>query len=149
MDTAQVLSNRRHPASKLLTAWDGRTPAEGSASSSPHEDARPAPVQNRLNPEVVAKLVEVYRQGGGIDELAHQFEVHCTTVMAHLDRSGVERRRRGLALEQVDEAAKLYGDGWSLARVGKYFGVNAETVRVAFQRTGTTIRPRRGWASPT
>jgi hypothetical protein len=28
-------------------------------------------------------------------------------------------RRRGLSLEQIDEAVRLYESGWSLARVGE------------------------------
>lgn len=134
VDTAKSLSHRWHPAAKLLAAWDGTMPrGRDEADSAPDEQYPLGRVQCRLSPEAAAELVEAYRQGGGIDDLARQFEVHRTTVMAHLDRSGVERRRRGLAREQVDEAAKLYGDGWSLARVGRHFGVNGETVRVAFQ----------------
>lgn len=37
-------------------------------------------------------------------------------------------RRRGLTSEQVDEAIRLYGMGWSVVRVGQRLGVDGTTV---------------------
>ena len=119
----------------------------GGLHSTADEQYQPGRVQRRLGPEAVAELVEAYQQGGGIDELARQFEVHRTTVMAHLDRSGVDRRRRGLTPGQVAEASTLYAGGWSLARVGRHFNVNAETVRVVFRKNSMPVRPRQGWST--
>ena len=57
---------------------------------------RPAPrtrspkrrqVQHRLGDHAVADLVRRRQQGTTIDELAVLFEIHRTTVMAHLTRS--------------------------------------------------------------
>jgi hypothetical protein len=35
-------------------------------------------------------------------------------------------------------------DGWSLARIGERLGVDGETVRRAFLRSGIETRPRSG-----
>lgn len=78
-----------------------------------------------------------------IDELAGRFGIHRTTVMTHLDRHGVERRT-GNVQRRIDEALRLYESGWSLARIGTEFGVNAETARRALRGAGVSMRPRPG-----
>jgi transposase-like protein len=84
------------------------------------------------------------QQGATIDELATTFGIHRTTVMAHLDRQGTPRRS-GTVTKNINEAIRLYETGWSLARVGKHFGVDGETVRRGLRAAGVTLRPRRGW----
>jgi hypothetical protein len=63
-----------------------------------------------------------------------------------LQVAGVPTRQRGLSPTQLAEAVALYDEGWSLARLGERYGVNAETVRASLKRSGVTIRPRRGWS---
>jgi hypothetical protein len=48
-------------------------------------------------------------------------------------------------------AAKLYEQGWSLARVSEGLGVSDGTVLNAFKRAGIATRPvgTNQWASPT
>ena len=48
-----------------------------------------------------------------------KFGVHRLTVTAHVQRHGVELRQVGLAPEDITTAALLYGQGWSLARLGE------------------------------
>jgi hypothetical protein len=40
----------------------------------------------------------------------------------------VPMRRRGLSPDQIDEAVRLYGEGWSLARIGEQMQVDPTTV---------------------
>ncbi len=146
MEAARVLSNPQHPAYYFIyndMPRRGLRPVEPPVILKEESPARP--VQHRLRPEEIAELVAAYRAGGTIDELATRFSVHRTTVMGHLTRLDVARRRRGLSAEQIGDAAKLYAQGWSLARVGERFAVSGETVRVAFQKAGVAIRPRQGW----
>jgi len=91
--------------------------------------------QRRLTAEVV-ELVQVYRAGSSMHELAVQFGVHRTTVAACLRRLAIPLRRQGLYGDDLAEAIKLYQDGWSLARLGDKFGCDAETVRQALKRRG-------------
>jgi hypothetical protein len=81
----------------------------------------------RLSEDDVARLVADYQSGLTVYELADQFKIHRATVSAHLHRRGVEMRRSSLAEDQVTEAAKLYRQGWSLARIGHYYGVDGAT----------------------
>jgi DNA invertase Pin-like site-specific DNA recombinase len=46
--------------------------------------------------------------------------------------------------EQIDEAVRLYQDGWSLARIGERMGVNDMTVWRRLQERGVRMRPRQG-----
>ena len=75
-----------------------------------------------------------------MDELAVVFGVHRTSVAACLRRMDVQLRGQGLNDEQLREAKKLYGQGWSLARLGERYECHTTTVHQAFAREGV---PRR------
>ena len=49
-------------------------------------------------------------------------------MTALLQRHWVKMRQIGLAPKDISMAASLYGHGWSLARLGARFGVDAATV---------------------
>jgi lambda repressor-like predicted transcriptional regulator len=95
-------------------------------------------------------LVEGYNAGASVRQLVDRFELHRTTVLAHLERAGVARRphTRKLTDVQIAAAAELYDAGWSLARLGTRFDVDSQTVRRTLRSQGVQMRPRRGW-SPT
>jgi uncharacterized protein (DUF433 family) len=88
----------------------------------------------------VAELVDGYRAGATVNELAARFEIHQTTVTQHLCRKGVSMRRRGLDGPQLEYAVRLYQQGMSLARVGAHLDVHAETVRQALRARGIQMR---------
>ena len=85
--------------------------------------------------------------GVSIDGLARLYEVHRTTVIHHLDRAGITRRRvvRKMTNESVAVAAARYEQGASLALVAREFGVHQRTLARELRRAGASIRPRRGW----
>ncbi|MBK6870833.1 MAG: hypothetical protein IPJ14_09635 [Kineosporiaceae bacterium] len=60
--------------------------------------------------------------------LAAQFGIHRATVRQILLRQRVPLRVRGLSKVQVDEAERLYAEGWSVARLGERFHTNGTTV---------------------
>jgi len=105
------------------------------------------PVQRRLADGEIDELIRGYGEGASIDGLARQCEVHRTTVITHLDRAGVARRRlvRKMTDDSVARAATRYGEGASLATVAQEFGVHARTLAREFRQSGVPIRPRRGW----
>ena len=105
------------------------------------------PAQHRLSEGQVDHLIRLYREGASIDGLASRYEVHRTTVMAHLERAGIARRRvvRKMTDESVAEAAERYERGASLSKVACAFGVHERTITKEFQRAEVSIRPRRGW----
>lgn len=42
---------------------------------------------------------------------------------------------------QIDEAVRLYGDGWTLHNVGRHLGVADQTIRRVLVERAVTIRP--------
>lgn len=104
------------------------------------------PVLRRLSDGEIQELTRSYSEGESIDALARRYDVHRTTVMSHLERSGVERHRLGRKMTDasVAEAVERYVDGASLAAVAPEFGVHARTLAREFRRAGVSVRARRG-----
>jgi hypothetical protein len=83
---------------------------------------RPRQHQRRLNEAGVRELIKEYKQQATV-KLALRFGIHRVTVTALLRRQGMELRHAGLTPEPLPMAAKLYRQGWSLARLGKRFAL--------------------------
>jgi uncharacterized protein (DUF433 family) len=88
----------------------------------------------------VAKLAADYQAGADMAVLAHDWNLHRTTVAALLRRAGIELRRQGIPGDRLQEAVTLYGQGWSCQRLGERYGCAAETVRQALKDAGVTMR---------
>ena len=149
----------RTPTWRLKSVWD-------TIQTLRHDEARIDPdstaalpqfaaahrAQRRLHDREVDALIDAYRVGATILELAGRFAIHRTTVIAHLNRRGVQRR---LVAKQWDddalsEAARSYANGASLADIAKQNDLDPQTVANRLRRSGVIIRPRPGWkrASP-
>ena len=104
------------------------------------------PVQRRLSAADIGDMCHLYSEGRSIDSLARQYEVNRATIITHLDRAGIDRRRvaRKMSDDSVAKAAKRYGDGAPLAVVANEFDVHARTLAREFRRAGVSTRPRRG-----
>ena len=90
-------------------------------------------------------MAELYQGGLDMRTIAAVLELHRTTVAQYLREGGVMLRRAGIPLTAVAETVRLYGDGWSTARLGQRYHCNPETVRQTLKRAGVTMRQRRGW----
>ena len=118
--------------------------------SVPEQEGRLSnPVQRRLAGHNVDELVRDYIAGSSIDSLAVHLGVHRTTIINHLDRRGIERRKsvRKMNDRSVRQAAKRYEAGESLKVAAARFGVDAKTLAREFRRAGVPIRRRRGWSA--
>jgi AraC-like DNA-binding protein len=115
----------------------GRPPARTTRS------LRQKQAQHRLNPDEVDQLLQCYRAGTKIDDLAAEFAINRNTVMEHVRRAGAPRRRN-IVLGRLDEARRLYEQGWSLARVAQQFGVDPGTVGYTFRKAGIPRRDTHG-----
>jgi hypothetical protein len=121
---------------------------EGQLSNPPNESPRAGPVmplsatieqsrssrvQKRLRIAEVDELVAAYRAGGRVDALAARFDVHRTTVIAHLRRRHIKRRTTLTAWDHdmFSTAAALYASGQSLAAVAVRFGIDPSTAPTA------------------
>jgi len=70
-----------------------RNEGSGDPGDSPREEKGRLsnPPQRRLSPTDIDDLVNAYRAGATINQLAAEFSIHRTTVAEHLDRLGVPR----------------------------------------------------------
>lgn len=98
--------------------------------------------QNRLGDEARSELVEGYRCGASVNTLAKLHEIHRTTVLAILERSGVNRRPQKAKLDSatVGVFIALYGSGLSLASIAERFKVDPSTIGAALKRAGVSLR---------
>lgn len=106
--------------------------------------------QRRLSPDQVNDLCAAYVSGSTVRQLAAHYGLHRTTVMAHLERTGIPRRpnTRILTDHQVKEAAQLYEQGDSLDNVAARFGVSQRTIARELRNAGVPIRPSRRDGAP-
>src|SRR4051794_38221271 len=88
--------------------------------------ARQRQAQRRLTVEQVEQLVADYQAGADMKQLASSWGLHRTTVAAQLRRAGVELRRQGIPEDQLADAIRLYGEGWSLQRLAERYACDDE-----------------------
>ena len=101
--------------------------------------------QTRLSEQERKRLVELYQDGWTVKKLVTKYGIHKDTVSRHLETAGVPRRgwQRKMTDTQVKEASRLYAeDKWSLARLGKHFGVSASTISTELAQSRTMLRQR-------
>ncbi len=79
-----------------------------------------------------------YQGGRSTKWLQRTYGLSQGAVLRLLDVNGVARRRQGLTDEQVQEAIRLYSQGWSLTRIGDRFGKDHTVVRSALRRSDQT-----------
>jgi len=75
--------------------------------------------RSALCPTDIDRLIELYKTGIAINDLASEFGINRTTVMHHAERAGASRRQ-GIAERHLEEARRLYERGRSLAKVGRH-----------------------------
>ena len=90
----------------------------------------------------VAQLCADYQAGQSTKYLQRTYSLSQGAVLRLLNANGVPRRQPGLTDEQVEEAIRLFGHGWSLTRIGDHFGKEHTVVRHALERIGVVPRQR-------
>jgi hypothetical protein len=88
----------------------------------------PCPLRH-LEVDQVQALVADYLAGATAYELGRQFGIDRKTVSRILHRHQVSMRRRGLSPEQVDEAVRLYENGWSTSQIAGRMETDPRTVQ--------------------
>jgi lambda repressor-like predicted transcriptional regulator len=86
--------------------------------------------------EAIMALVRSYEKGASIIDLASRYGVDHSTVIHHIDRQGVVRlgNQPKLTTNQATKAAQIRSQGWTFARIGRYFGVADVTVANSIRR---------------
>jgi Homeodomain-like domain-containing protein len=83
---------------------------------------------------------------GVMAPLISEFVVDDGRLRYPLRRAGVTLRRQGVSIDQLDEAVRLYREGWSCQRLAERYDCDDETVRQALKRAG--IHLRSPWERP-
>jgi DNA-directed RNA polymerase specialized sigma24 family protein len=96
--------------------------------------------QHRLAPSEVERLAQQYVASASMKVLAERWGPHRTTVAGHLRRDEVALRRQEVPTERLDEASRLYGEGWSCQRLAERCDCDEETVREDLERSGVRLR---------
>ena len=113
VDLRQRLSSLTPDLHRLIKhGTKSSTPAPRPASP-----ARTVKSLVRLTDLQRAELIELYRAGQTVYQLADKYGIHRRTISKHLRSAGVRLRLDGLTIEQIDEAEQLYASGQSLARI--------------------------------
>ena len=115
--------------------------------------ARPTPepdrnrlhsLEDRLTSDTVAWIVVEYERGVPSTELARSLGVGKAGILGLLREHGVTLRLQPMTPNDVQEAIRLYQQGWSLARVGRELGRDHSAIRDALERSGVPRRDTHG-----
>lgn len=139
----EAVSSRRGSFHRLIDEV-GVAPAVSDGTGTTNQRHPPAPLQphHKLSPAEIDNLVDEYRLGATVYELAERLGIHRQTVSAHLHREGVAMRSRvRMTPRLVKHATELYEAGWSTVRIGKELGLGTSTVGKALKRAGVRMRP--------
>ncbi|MDQ1075866.1 MULTISPECIES: hypothetical protein [unclassified Microbacterium] len=120
----------------------GLRPAPGASTACPAP--MPQPLRRRLQPTLIAEIVDKYCSGATTPSLCIEYSLSKGGLLKLLRDEGVRLRCQPLTDEQVREAAALYESGVSLAAIAAHFDVSYGNVRQAFVRDGVERRPRGG-----
>jgi DNA invertase Pin-like site-specific DNA recombinase len=104
--------------------------------------------QKRLDPEQIARLIADYEAGEPVNGLAVTYGLNRSTVLNHLKRQGVPRRRSRLTISDVEKIVGLYAYGESAEAIALELRIGATTVRRALVKAGVELQRRGRRRSP-
>jgi len=131
---------------KSSTAWtvsaDQRTSRTQPSSRFVHK------VKHRLPTEALHQLVVDYQPGQSTRQIMDAYGLGKGAVLRLLEDAGIQTRQQGLTPTNQVEAARLYADGWSAAKVARKMGCSPDSALTYARADGVPIRPRRGGRLP-
>lgn len=111
--------------------WIGAkgSPVEGGSAVHTLSTSR----HRHLSSSEAAELVARYRDGERIKDLAANYKIHRSTVMAHLRKAG-ELKHKGWTAETTAEARKLKAAGLTIVEIAAKLGRPPSTVQRRLSR---------------
>lgn len=89
-------------------------------------------------------MVADYEAGMSTTQLTGEYGLRKASVLRLLHEAGTDmRRRQPFSERQVDEAARLYASGLSVAAIGLRLEAHPSTVWRTLKARGVTLRPPR------
>ncbi|MFD6677755.1 helix-turn-helix domain-containing protein [Rhodococcus zopfii] len=101
-------------------------------------------LNHRVDTLTLAQLIAEYEAGTSSRQLERHFGISRASIIKLLREADVPIRYQGMSPEQIDEAARLYVDGWSLGRIGDKLGVDHGTVWRRLREHGVKMRDAHG-----
>lgn len=143
MGIGQTFSNS-FVTDQIERTWKARFSGSGQLQGSDGGSSPSAHVERetpkRLSDDEAAQLVQAYRSGATVNQLAEHWGIHRTTVLEHLKRQDVPRRQSKIEDERLPDLIAAYEAGVTLAGLGREYEVRPETVRNTLVRAGVQIR---------
>jgi hypothetical protein len=118
VDPGQANYNPARLAARL-EALLRELPAPTAPLPQPKKPTKKPGTAKRLKPQEIDELIAAYRAGTNVYKLGEPFGITRQTVSALLKRHGAQIRKRGLTGDEIDEAVRLYKQGWSLTRIAQ------------------------------
>ena len=87
-------------------------------------------------------LVEAYKAGTSIKDLADEIGINRSTILKKLQGMGIPRRYPALDQGQCQEVCHLYERGLNSTEISQMFDVSPDTVLRAIRRGGVEVRRR-------
>ena len=81
----------------------------------------------RLGPDRVAELLQSYRDGATLSNLATDYGAQRASIRTLLHQHGVEPRSRSLTAAEIEQATQLYATGLTVAQVADQLGRHHST----------------------
>ena len=146
VDLVEHLSNPSSTLSSLfgelevVGKWPVRSTAANYKTESPNQQT-----QNRLTSEQITELIADYQARSTVLDLAEKFDIHRATVLKHLKRNQIPRRRSRLNQIDIEKAVRLYALGQSCETIALELRVGISTIQRALKKTGVELPgPSRG-----
>jgi DNA invertase Pin-like site-specific DNA recombinase len=137
VDFAEQLSKQ---FSALFYLVNAHKSMERRRSEAPQSDIRHTP--RPLDLDQAGELAGAFLAGVEVKQLAKMYGIDRSTVLTHLRRFGVRRRRTKLNGSDIDRVVELYAKGWTIAAIASEIRVGATTVRRALIKAEVEIRRR-------
>lgn len=96
--------------------------------------------QNWLKPEEVEQIINEYKSGLSIRELAVKYSCNRDTISKKLKSSNIPIRKTSPNKSQIDKMVELYQSGLSLKAIEKKIGFSDMTVRKHVMQRGVKMR---------
>lgn len=114
--------------------------------TSPRPASRPASrTVHRITASEIDETADAYRAGGiTLRELGARLGVDRKTVGHNLKAHGVQLRRKVMSPDEIDQAAGLYHEGFSLADIANRLGYHAATIHLRLKAAGVVMRDPHG-----
>jgi len=99
------------------------------------------------SPKRIQEYLKLYREDKSYREVGEVFGLHGSTVYVALKNAGKLESRSAspkTSPDRIEEYLKLYGEGKTYEQVGKVFGLDGNTIRMALQRVGRLESRRTG-----